>query len=196
MGKKNRKRGGRRGGASNNESTQVVIFLKPIQSRARFSGRELMNTTMTATSAVGSFSLTTYYVDLQSNVIFNRLELMAQYWTNYRFHRLTFVFVPQQPTTTAGQVALSWNPDYSLSSPASIGALMDFDSAVLTQAFSPCKLVVPQKDLKKDLYVLQATDLRLSKVGTLFAASVFYSSSITPGEIYCEYDVSLWGAAS
>lgn len=115
----------------------------------RVRGRELVCTVSVPASATGAFTLATL-TGQSSNLIppafnwtpgaFPRLSAYAQIYEEFIFHRSTFLFQSNQPTTAGGALLMCIDYDATDGAPASVSNVMRNISSTMSNIYSDASL--------------------------------------------------------
>lgn len=127
------------------------------------------------------------------------LNSLANSFESYKFNSLRFEYKPRCSTALAGTVLMAIDFDNHDSPPGSKAAIMSYDNAVSSSAWSPCTFVAPKVDLnKRKSYftrngaIPSGADSNLYDVGTLYVATAGATGTAAAwGELYVHYDVTL-----
>jgi len=168
----------------------------------RISGRELVSAVNLPIIGAGVYTLSTNY-DTAVNFgainpnSFPRLVAYAPIYEYFIFHKLTYHFQSNQPTTTVGAVILSIEYDATDPVPVSTTAQMRNISSTMSNIYSDCSLE-GLKDLarlprfKTDVPV--AANLIQADQGVLYVAveGFLNAAATTVGYIIAQYDVEFF----
>jgi len=168
----------------------------------RVSGRELVSAVTMPIIANGIYTLSTSFstnvnFGAINPVSFPRLSAYAPIYEYFVFHRLTFYFQSNQPTTGTGSIILSIEYDGTDPVPASTTAQMRNISSTMANLYSDCSLQ-GLKDLsriprfKTDAPI--AANILQAVQGVLYVATEGYTNAAvsTVGYVVAQYDVEFY----
>lgn len=108
---------------------------------------ELISTVPMVVSEVLSAGLQSYQVQAGSTACFPWLSALAANFQSYTFRKLVFHYKPSCPTSTAGIVALAFDPDPSNDPPSTLQGLSAMRERTTGSAWTSLTLTVPPKAL-------------------------------------------------
>lgn len=168
----------------------------------RVSGRELIASVVIPLVANGGYTLATNFsTNLLAGAInpvtFPRLAAYAPIYEYFIFHKLTYFFQSNQPTTTAGAIILSIEYDGNDPAPASTSAQMRNISSTMANIYSDASLQGLKSLARIDRFVTNAptaANILQSEQGVLYVAVEGYTNLAvsTVGYIIAEYDVEFF----
>jgi len=167
----------------------------------RVSGRELVSAvTIPVTTGVYTLS-SAFNTNLNFGAInpnsFPRLVAYAPIYEYFVFHRLTYFFQSNQPTTSTGAVILSIEYDSTDPVPASTTAQMRNISSTMANIFSDCSLQGTKSLSRLDRFKTDtptATNLIQANQGVLYVATEGFiaAAATTVGYIIAQYDLEFY----
>lgn len=168
--------------------------------KLHINGREylgLVNVT-TTTDTIGS-NIFTQNIAPQ-DIIDSRLKLFATMYEKYRFTKVRFHYVPQVPTSQAGQHILWCDYDPADVDPTGTDAVVRaFDSStnVSGSFYEPTQLLMNQNLKQTSFYTSAGADDRIETQAVLkmtLNSNLGLTTDITMGSIYMEYEIDFYGA--
>jgi len=160
----------------------------------RFSGSELVGDV----SGSVAFATTRYVLNPGIASSFPWLSGEADKWEQYRFHRLTYRYVPRCASTTAGSVLLS--PDYNVRDqpPSDEVEAADTLGAAESSAWSGFKAdlnvnaMYPLGPKKMVRTAVVAGDMNLYDSGAFYVSTTGEADASLIGKLWVDYDIELF----
>jgi len=161
----------------------------------RHSGSELVTGSISGNT---SFQVAqSYALNPGNSNLFPRLSSLAALFTQYRFCKLTFRWVPVVSTATAGDIMLIVDTDASNQPPTTENQAVDHEGAVATSCWERLNYNVSVKSLHSVHpynYVRVASmpgDIKNYDVGNLFVCTNNQSGTGAIGKLFVDYVVDL-----
>jgi len=162
---------------------------------------ELLGAVPMVASALLSDGIQSFQAQPGSTLMFPWLSALAGNFQSYSFRKLVFHYKPSCPTSTAGIVALAFDPDPSNSAPSTLQSLSAMRERVTGSAWTSLTLVVPPKALsalsgrkmiRTDSQAIPLSSRPQFDCGTFHAYAG--SGSVLPlcGLLYVSYSVELF----
>lgn len=168
----------------------------------RVSGRELISA-VNVPIATGVFALSTTFSGAVSTasaitpVVFPRLSAYAPIYEYFVFHKLSYLFQSNQPTTQAGEIILAVDYDPTDAVPTTTAGMMRNISSTMSNIYSDASLQV-LKSLSRlpkfECSLGVPTEILQQCQGVLTVAVEGYSAAApsTVGYIIAQYDVEFF----
>jgi len=167
----------------------------------RVRNTELLQSVQMGTTSSVPTALYFFGINPGLQLSFPWLSLIAQNFQSYQFHSLRFDYRPSCPTTSAGLVAMAFDPDPSNPEPTSLQNLFSFRERVNGAPYSRLTLQVPQRALGalgKRKLIRTAPGVAVSNsalpqfdCGNLYMLAFQGSSTSFIGTLEVSYDVEL-----
>lgn len=173
----------------------------------RVRGRELIGA-VTIPITTGGFTPSTNFpggaafgigaLSLINPINFPRLSAYTPIYEYYKFHKVSYLFQSNQPTTVAGEVIMSIDYDPSDGAPGSVQAQMRNVSSTMANIYSDCSLQFLTSLSRLPRYettaALAAGENQQQNQGSLCVAVEGYvaAAATTVGYIVAQYDVEFF----
>ncbi len=147
------------------------------------------------TNADGSYDLQRV-ISIQPGLSpsFPWLSQIATNHQKYRFHKLTYSYVPSCGTQTNGRVAMAYAVDPLDEFPIDQQTLYQYPEQTDSALWSPMSYSIPPHQLKPLFTrsrIQDGTDLKTYDNGVLFVATYGGGEAATTGSLFVEYEVEL-----
>lgn len=189
---------GRNGGGMQNMRTAPVAInvpnrfrVKPGTNNFRVKNREFVGEISGATN----YTLT-HVISVQPGVnrSFPWLSQIATNHQKYKFHKLTFTFVPSCGTDTRGRIAMAYAIDPLDDFPVDQQTLYQYPEQTDSSLWSSMSYTVPSAHLKQLFtrsQVVDGTDIKTYDNGVLFVATYGAADNSVAGSLFVDYEVEL-----
>ncbi len=164
----------------------------------RVSGRELLGA-VTVPIATGVWVASTTFpgtgvASSLNPLAFPRLAAYDPIYEYFKFHKCTFLFQSNQPTTATGEIVMSFDYDPDDTPPASTQAQMRNISATMANIYSDASLEVLSSLSRLPKYECGAAGALQARQGALTVAVEGYSNVAvsTVGYVIAQYDVEFF----